>query len=80
MSKELSWTPIDAEYFVDFPDMVRVLFQDHKKMNPVRRGEANERMVRPSDEKFLDNTNFKIGTFKPISTKGWMYGIHDKGG
>ena len=48
--------------------MVRVLFRDHKIMNPVRRGDANERMVRPSDEKFLDNTNFKIGKFKPIST------------
>ena len=46
-------------------------------MNPVRRGDANERMVRPSDEKFLDNTNFKIGKFKPISTE---YGDYDQGG
>ena len=60
--------------------MVRVLFSDHKVMNPVRRGEANERMVRPSDEKFLDNTNFKIGKFRPLSTNyyndnmggGWL--------
>ena len=73
----LSWTPIDADYFVDLVQMVRVLFQDHKVMNPVRRGDANERMVRPSDEKFLDNTNFKIGKFKPISTDD---GNKDMGG
>jgi len=43
-------------------------------MNPVRRGEANERMVRPSDEKFLDNTNFKIGKFRPIASEGVQRG------
>ena len=56
--------------------MVRVLFRDHKIMNPVRRGDANERMVRPSDEKFLDNTNFKIGKFKPVA----IYDYHNEMG
>ena len=27
--------------------------------------------MRPSDEKFMDNTNFKIGKFRPIKSFEW---------
>ena len=65
----LSWTPIDADYFVDFRDMTQVNRWDKSKVRPVMRGEAGQRMCRPSDEKFTDNSMFDIGKFEAYIAK-----------
>ena len=44
--------------------MTQVSRWDKKKVRPVMRGEAGQRMARPSDEKFTDNSMFDIGKFK----------------
>ena len=52
--------------------MTQVNRWDKNKVRPVMRGEAGQRMCRPSDDKFTDNSMFDIGKFRAYST--------DKGG
>ena len=44
--------------------MTQVNRWDKSKVRPVMRGEAGQRMCRPSDEKFTDNSMFDIGKFE----------------
>ena len=53
---------------IDFPTMKQFNLFDTKKQRPVKRGKQHERgPLRPSDEKFMDNQNFLIGEFRPIT-------------
>ena len=53
-------------HMIDFPTMKQVNIYDSKKQRPVKRGKQGERSVRPSDEKFMDNSNFLVGEFNPL--------------
>ena len=53
---------------IDFPTMKQFNMFDVDKQRPVKRGKQHERgPLRPSDEKFMDNTNFLIGEFRPLT-------------
>ena len=54
-------------HMIDFPTMKQVNIYEPKKQRPVKRGKQGERSVRPSDEKFMDNSNFLMGKFRPIT-------------
>ena len=49
--------------------MIQVFVYDEKRIRPVKRGKQGERLVRPSDEKFMDSSNFMIGKFNPLCGK-----------
>ena len=55
---------VSFERYIDFPMMKQVNIFDVYLQRPVKRGKQGERSVRPSDEKFMDNTNFLMGEFK----------------
>jgi len=55
---------VGPEWFIDFPSMKQVNIFHVDQQRPVKRGDKNERSIRPSDEKFMDNTNFLVGKFK----------------
>ena len=46
--------------------MIQVFVYDKHRIRPVKRGKQGERLVRPSDEKFMDSSNFMIGKFNPL--------------
>ena len=62
---------VGPEWFIDFPSMKQVNIFHVDQQRPVKRGDKNERSIRPSDEKFMDNTNFLIGEFKAITEIGY---------
>ena len=57
---------VTPAHFIDFPTMKQINLFDPKKQRPVKRGNQGERSVRPSDEKFMDNSNFLMGEFRPV--------------
>ena len=62
-NKELNRTPVDPDQFVDFDKMVLIDSNDPSKIHGVKRGEKDERLSRPSDDKFMDNSNFLLRKF-----------------
>ena len=57
---------VSPDYYIDFAKMIQVFVYDKNLIRPVKRGKQGERLVRPSDEKFMDNSNFMIGEFNPL--------------
>ena len=60
---------ISPDHFVDFLLMKQFGTADLRKQRPVKRGGPGERGPRPSDERFLGNTNFLLGKLKPTTEK-----------
>ena len=57
---------VDPEYCVDFSKGIQFHAYDSKRQRHVKRGEQGERIVRPSDERFMNNENFLVGVFRPV--------------
>ena len=70
---------VSPAYYIDFAKMIQVFVYDESRIRPVKRGKQGERLVRPSDEKFMDSSNFMIGEFRPLVEVDWLKVQQDGG-
>jgi len=57
-SKDRNRIPVDPDQYVAFDKMLLIDSNDPSNIHGVRRGEKGERLSRPSDDKYMDNSNF----------------------